>query len=265
MVNQGRYREGSRMGIRAIASGERYGAYAERTDPVMLLLALLFLVIWTLTSIDTALPLKLGRFLLLLNALIWIVFAVDLAIRIVIAKSSWRFVVKHPLDVLAVLVPMLRPLKILAIFSTGNRIVTGHGILKTGQAVLVSAGILVWVGAVAIFNVEEGRPGAMIETFGDALWWAVVTVTTVGFGDFVPVTAPGRILASGLMVVGIALIGVVTASVAAWFVRLTTARGEQEEVATMEKNAAEIRRLSRKVESLEKKIDILVERSGEGS
>jgi voltage-gated potassium channel len=252
------------MRIKAITSGERYDSYAKRTDPVMIVLALLFLVIWTLTSIDTALPLRLGRALLVLNALIWVVFAIDLAIRIVIAKSSWRFIVKHPLDVLAVLVPMLRPLKILAIFTTGNRIVTGHGILKTGQAVLVSAVLLVWVGAVAIFNVESGRPGAMIESFGDALWWAVVTVTTVGFGDFVPVTATGRVLASGLMVVGIALIGVVTASVAAWFVRLTTERGEREGEASLEKNAAEIRRLSHKVESLEEKIDLLVEKSGGG-
>ena len=57
-----------------------------------------------------------------------------------------------------------------------------------------------------IVAVLAGYLASMIESFGDALWWAVVTVTTVGFGDFVPVTATGRVLASGVMVVGIALI-----------------------------------------------------------
>jgi voltage-gated potassium channel len=251
------------MDVRHLTSGERYDDYARRFDGIMLVLAGIFLVIWSLTSIDVGLPLLVGRVLFWTNAVIWIVFAVDLGIRIVLAKSSWRFIVKHPLDVFAVIIPMLRPLKILTIFTQGTRLVTSRGVLQTGQAVIASAGLLVWVGAVAIFNVESGAVGAKITSFGDSLWWAVVTVTTVGYGDITPVTVTGRVIAAGLMVVGIALLGVVTASVAAWFVRLTGDRDDEEKAEEAPGSAADVRRLNRKVERLEAKIDRLLDRDGD--
>ncbi len=65
---------------------------------------------------------------------------------------------------------------------------------------------------------EQHAPGANIRNFGDALWWAVVTVTTVGYGDTYPVTAGGRGVAVVLMLVGIGLIGTLTATVASYFV-----------------------------------------------
>jgi voltage-gated potassium channel len=72
------------------------------------------------------------------------------------------------------------------------------------------------------------------KTFPDALWWAATTVTTVGYGDRYPVTAVGRLVATGLMVVGIALLGVITASVAAWFVRNIQAAREEVEATVSE-------------------------------
>lgn len=77
---------------------------------------------------------------------------------------------------------------------------------------------MVYAGALAILDVEADAPEANITTFGDALWWAVATITTVGYGDFYPVTLPGRCVAVGLMIGGIAVLGVVTASVASWMV-----------------------------------------------
>ncbi len=246
--------------VRNLTSGEKYDAYARRTDGIMLVLAGVFLVIWSLTSIDAGLPLRPRTHPLLANAVIWIVFAVDLGIRIVLAQSSWRFIVKHPLDILAVVIPMLRPLKILTVFTQGTRLVTSRGVLQTSQAVIASAGLLVWVGAVAIFNVEADAVGANITSFGDALWWAVVTVTTVGYGDITPVTVTGSIIAVGMMIVGISLIGVVTASVAAWFVRLTADRDDEEKAEEAPGSAADVRRLGRKIERLEAKIDRLLDR-----
>jgi voltage-gated potassium channel len=61
-------------------------------------------------------------------------------------------------------------------------------------------------------------PGATITTFRYTLWWAVVTTTTVGYGDYTPVTAEGRLIITAVMIVGIGLIGTVSATVAAWFV-----------------------------------------------
>ena len=61
-------------------------------------------------------------------------------------------------------------------------------------------------------------PNATITDFGKALWWSFVTVTTVGYGDLSPVTWQGKCIAVGLMITGIALIGVVTATLASWIV-----------------------------------------------
>jgi voltage-gated potassium channel len=70
-------------------------------------------------------------------------------------------------------------------------------------------GLVLFVAALAVLQAERGHPGGNIESFGDALWWAVTTVTTVGYGDRFPVTTTGRFVAGGLMLAGIALLGVV--------------------------------------------------------
>jgi voltage-gated potassium channel len=79
--------------------------------------------------------------------------------------------------------------------------------------------IAVGLGSIAILHAEQESPDANITTFGDALWWAATTVTTVRYGDRYPVTTSGRLVAVALMVVGISMVGAVTASVAAWMVK----------------------------------------------
>jgi voltage-gated potassium channel len=69
-----------------------------------------------------------------------------------------------------------------------------------------------------VLEAERNAPDASITTFGEALWWTITTLSTVGYGDRYPVTVEGRLVAATLMVAGIALLGVVTASIAAWFV-----------------------------------------------
>ncbi len=81
-----------------------------------------------------------------------------------------------------------------------------------------SAIAAVGLGAIAILDAERDVPGANITTSGDALWWAATTVTTVGYGDVYPVSTSGRLVAVALMLVGIAVVGAVTASVATWMV-----------------------------------------------
>lgn len=73
------------------------------------------------------------------------------------------------------------------------------------------------VGALAVFDAERGSAKANITSYGDAVWWACTTVTTVGYGDLYPTTLEGRLVAVLLMLVGIALIGSVTAAMASWF------------------------------------------------
>src|SRR5664280_598244 len=83
---------------------------------------------------------------------------------------------------------------------------------------LVFLVVLVVLAAAAMYDVERRAPSGNIKTFPDALWWAITTVTTVGYGDRYPTTGTGRLVGGALMLVGIALLGVITASIAAWFV-----------------------------------------------
>jgi voltage-gated potassium channel len=81
-----------------------------------------------------------------------------------------------------------------------------------------TAVLLIFCASLAVLQAERGHPGANIESFWDAIWWSVVTICTVGYGDKFPVTIEGRCVGIGLMVAGVGLFGVVTASFAAWLV-----------------------------------------------
>jgi voltage-gated potassium channel len=78
--------------------------------------------------------------------------------------------------------------------------------------------ILVYCAALAVLDAERHHQNANIRSFGDALWWAAETVSTVGYGEHYPVTTEGRFVAVGLMIGGVALIGAVSASFATWLI-----------------------------------------------
>jgi len=89
-----------------------------------------------------------------------------------------------------------------------------------------------------VLDAERDAPDASITTFGDALWWTITTISTVGYGDRYPVTVQGRVVAGALMVAGIALLGVVTASIASWFVE--SVRANDRETERVEAQLAEV-------------------------
>ena len=99
--------------------------------------------------------------------------------------------------------------------------------------------VVVLGGGTALWLLEQGHPSGSLRSWGDALWWALSTMTTVGYGDFVPVTTAGRLVAALVMVVGVAVIGAVAAVVA-----LTVARqvaGEEERALEAEAGVLERR------------------------
>ena len=108
-----------------------------------------------------------------------------------------------------------------------------------------SVAVVLVVAGVAMTGVERRDDDANVRTVADGLWWAATTVTTVGYGDRYPVTGLGRLIAVGLMVVGIALLGVVTATIAAWFVgRLQEVKATAEQAeATLQDVLTEMRAL----------------------
>lgn len=161
------------------------------------------------------------------NLAIYGVFLLDYTVRLALATDRRRFVRANipdliailPLDFLRIarlarlarLVRLIRAARILWRVSGDLR-----GILATNGLgyLLAVTGALVVGGGVAAWAAEPE-----FETFIDALWWSLVTTTTVGYGDLAPVSATGRIVASVLMLVGIGMLGMITASLATYFVR----------------------------------------------
>ncbi len=121
------------------------------------------------------------------NVAIWAAFAADLIARVSLAPRKVQYLLKHPLDVLTVVLPVVRPLRVLRIFAAGHLLLTrGRGLIRSGQAIVFAAAVLILVGALAMLDAERSDPDANITTFPDALWWAIATVTTVGYGDRFP-------------------------------------------------------------------------------
>lgn len=112
---------------------------------------------------------------------------------------------------LARVLRILRLVRLAAVMTRGGKAARAI-FTKRGLGYIVVIAMLVLMGVAGAFAILEETPVA------DALWWALVTMTTVGYGDMFPVTAAGRISAAILMLLGIGLLAVVTASVAAHFV-----------------------------------------------
>jgi len=108
--------------------------------------------------------------------------------------------------------------------------------------VVITTTVVVSLGAIGIFAVENGQ-NANIHSIGDALWWAVVTTTTVGYGDVSPVTTEGRLIAVGLMIIGIGFIGVFTASITSFFLQPEQEREQGSLDARLEKIEAQLAEL----------------------
>jgi voltage-gated potassium channel len=209
----------------------RIAAWDRRVDWWLTGLAVVFLGGYAWQVLDTSLGPGGHDALELLLTAAWAVFGVDFLVRLALAHRRGRYLLRHLPDLLVLLLPMLRPLRALrAVLAIGvlNRQLRDNA---RGRVAFYVAGTVVLVGfvaSVAVFDAERDAPDASITTFGDALWWTVTTVSTVGYGDRYPVTGEGRLVAVLLMLAGIALLGVVTAAVASWFVgRVTEATRDE--------------------------------------
>ena len=186
-------------------------------------LALAFLVAFSYPAFINPVPSSTQTLLNIVQWVSWIAFAADLIYGVSTAKSKKKYLKKHPLEVAAVLLPFLRPLRLMRVISFGGlaiqKVAIGRQFAITIKVFLASL-FVAYISAVQITITERGVDGSNIKNFGDGLWWAVTTVTTVGYGDRYPTTTEGRFIAIALMIMGISLMGVITASVAAWFVKM---------------------------------------------
>jgi voltage-gated potassium channel len=168
------------------------------------------------------------------NWIVWVAFCGEYVVKVALTPDRRRFVRKAWIDLLIVvlsapvpltglisgtparIVGLVRFVRGAAVAAMGLRL-RGH-ILRPHRLhyAAVTTGMIIALGALGIFAVEHGI-NERIQTFGDALWWSVVTATTVGYGDVSPVTPEGRLIAVGLMLLGIAFIGVFTATISSYF------------------------------------------------
>jgi voltage-gated potassium channel len=202
---------------------DRFSAIAEVPMTVLALLWLPVLVVPAIVHISTAT----GNALDTIDYLVWAVFVAEYLIKLYLTPSRWQFFRTHLIDLLVIAVPVFRPLRVLRLLRLTRSGLTLAEVLRRARNLLTHNGLhfvllsvlaIVLVGAALEFNFEDHARGANIHSYGDALWWAVVTVTTVGYGDKYPVTAAGRGVAVVLMLTGIGLVGVLSASIASYFV-----------------------------------------------
>lgn len=186
-------------------------------------LALAFLIAFSYPAFVDPLQSSTQTLLNVVQWVSWIAFAADLIFGLYRAKDKNKYLLKHPLEVAAVLLPFLRPLRLLRVISFGSlviqKVAIGRQFAITIKVIITSI-FVAYISAVQITIIERSIDGSNIKNFGDGLWWAITTVTTVGYGDRFPTTTEGRFLAVGLMIMGISLMGVITASVASWFVKM---------------------------------------------
>lgn len=173
---------------------------------------------------------------------VWGVFVVDYFVRVTLARRRLWFVARHPIDLLIVLAPFFRFLRLLRLLSavaTLGRVMRDDLRGRVGTYLIATVSLLSFVAALGVYEAERDAPEASITTFGDALWWVLTTITTVGYGDRYPVTVEGRLVAAGLMIAGIAVLGTVTAAIATWFLEQVGARDASEAVSTAVETRAE--------------------------
>jgi voltage-gated potassium channel len=238
----------------------------EQVGLFQLVVLILSVVVLGALFADTAfkLPTQISNVLQTVDTLVCVLLLSDFGVRFYRAKSKLAFMKWGWIDLIASIpnIPVLRIgrlFRILRVIRLLRAVRATHKItsiilrnkIQTGFAsVILSSFLLVTFASIGILICEQPEPTANIKTAGDAVWWSVATITTVGYGDKYPVTAEGRVLAMMLMVCGAGMFGLVSGLVASSFIGVKKDKDDgQSEI---------IERLKK----LEEKIDALNCKSG---
>jgi voltage-gated potassium channel len=165
---------------------------------------------------------------------LWVVMLAEYVVRLVVTPDTPGYLRRRWVEPATVLAPALQGWHVVGIEKMSLLLHEGElrveAILKHHSLfrVLIAVVVTLFLGAWLVLLFEEKAKGSNIHDYPDALWWAIVTVTTVGYGDRYPVTSGGRVVAVILMLVGIGLIGVLTATVASVFIKEHTDANKEE-------------------------------------
>ncbi len=206
-------------------SVQRRLAYRDRWESVTLVPLILasagFIVTYSLLVLLPTVSTEIYGLFFIILVLVWLVFVVDYVVRLVVTPRHhrWAFVRANVIDLLSVFLPLFRTFRIVALFGRIPYFQGRSGTAVRSRVVIFAASyaiLFVYFVALATLQAERGAPHATIVSFGDAVWWACVTLFTVGYGDTYPVTVPGRIWAVALMAGGIVIIGTTSALVVSY-------------------------------------------------
>ena len=199
-------------------------SYFDKVEPVLLVLGFSFLAVYAYQVLAQPTGAVYDA-LSIIQAFIYAFFVLDLVLRLIGAGKDLltlagflKFVKQNWLAIAAAILPAFRAFRVFGVLL----VIRGFAPFfrtrasKVGLVVAVSLPLTLFTAAVAALEAERGVAGSNINTFGDAIWWSIASVTTVGYGDKFPITPDGRFIASLLMVVGIALFSALTALMAAW-------------------------------------------------
>ncbi|OON82144.1 potassium channel family protein [Streptomyces tsukubensis] len=201
---------------------DRMTRWEQRTEVPLALASLLFLGAYAVHVLAPALPRPWHVLCLAFLIATWTAFAVDYAARWLLSGQGARFPRSHRMDALVLLLPLLRPLRVVHVYEAVQRRRERPGLdlyVRVMTYAGLSALLIGFAGSLAVYQQEHTAPGGTIRSFGDAVWWSCATLTTVGYGDVSPVTPVGRLVAAGLMGCGLALLGAVTGSFSSWLLR----------------------------------------------
>ena len=184
---------------------------------------------------------------------IWVFFAFDYFARLSVADDKRLFVRKNLLDLAAValpFLPLLRAIRALAAVTVLSRRNRGSRSQQVTTSVVTLAFATWFVAGLAVTEAERQVDGANIQGVGDGWWWAITTMATVGYGDTYPVSTQGRIVGTALMIMGVALLGTITASIASNFNST-----DSEDSSNGTPSASEVDDLKKRIAELESKLE----------
>lgn len=239
--------------MREAVTEHRLQRWEKQTAPALTVLSVVFIAVYAVPILATGLDAQWRRGCEVANLVIWVVFGIEYLVRLLLAHDRKRFLRTHWFDLLVLLLPLLRPLRALRLItalSLLNRRAESWTRGRLAVYVGVTTTLLVLVAGLAVLDAERGLADSTIQTYPQALWWGLVTITTVGYGDFYPTTVEGRLVALAMMLAGIGLIGFVTGSLASWIVERIADAEKPDEAAGDTIVLREIRELRREVAEL---------------
>lgn len=201
----------------------------------------LFVVASLFVELVFRLPQDILEILLYIDMLICVVFFIDFIQQLKNAPSKLEYMKWGWLDLISCIplmemnqfarvIRVVRLLRAIKSISTISHLISENKASSSLHFLIVISLMMMLFGSIYVLYLEKGMPGANIQSAADAFWWTFITITTVGYGDFYPVTAEGRVVAVVLIATGVGLFGSFTAVLASWILEPNEERRREDEM-----------------------------------